>query len=270
MPALDGLTILVPESRELDLFAGMLEAEGARAWRCPLVRVRDLEDPKPALDFIHGFIADPGDDLILFTGEGLRRLIGLADAQNSAFIDAMKRCRIIARGPKPVRALREVGLAAQLAPEPQTSDGIAAALAHEKLAGRLVSLQLYPGAENLPLLTQLQEQGARLRTVIPYRYAGDAESGQVADAIAAMDDGRIAMVAFTSSSQVERLFAVAEARGLEQSLRQAMNKIVIASVGPLVSAALKGRGLTASIQPVANFHLKPLVREILRAEADRG
>ena len=267
MPGLDGLTILVPESRELDLFAGMLEAEGARAWRCPLVRIRDLEDPKPVLDFIHGFVADPGDDLVLFTGEGLRKLIGLAGEQSGAFIDAMRRCRIIARGPKPVRALREVALAAQLAPEPQTSDGIAAALAQENLAGRLVSLQLYPGAERLALLTQLQEQGARLRTVIPYRYAGDAESGEVAEAITAMDDGRIAMVAFTSSSQVDRLFAVAEARGLGKILLHALQKVRIASVGPLVSAALKARGLTATIQPADNFHLKPLVREILRASA---
>ena len=36
---LHGVTILVPESRELDLFAGMLEAHGARTLRCPLVTI---------------------------------------------------------------------------------------------------------------------------------------------------------------------------------------------------------------------------------------
>jgi len=266
MAALDGLTILVPESRELDLFAGMLEAEGARAWRCPLVRVRDLDDPKPVLDFIAQFIADPGEDVVLFTGEGLRKLIALAGDQATAFLIALKRCRIIARGPKPVRALREVGLAAQLLPEPPTSDGIALALRREKLAGRLISLQLYPGGERLPLLGQLQDQGARLRTVVPYQYAGDAESDHVAAAIAAMAKGEIGMIAFTSSAQIERLFSIAAAKGLDAPLRAALEKMRIASVGPLVTAALAAHGLVPWVQPESNFHLKPLVREILRAQ----
>jgi uroporphyrinogen-III synthase len=266
MAALDGLTVLVPESRELDLFAGMLEAEGARAWRCPLVRIRDLDDPKPALDFIARFIADPGDDMILFTGEGLRKLIALAGDRATAFLAALKRCRIIARGPKPVRALRETGLTAQLTPEPPTSDGIAAALSGETLAGRLISVQLYPGGERLALLTQLQQQGARLRTVTPYQYAGDAESDRVAAAITAMANGAVGMIAFTSSAQIDRLFAVAQAKGLGMSLRAGLEKIRIASVGPLVTAALKARGLAPFVQPESNFHLKPLVREILRAQ----
>src|SRR4029079_8138670 len=78
MGALDGLTILVPESRELDLFAGMLETQGAHALRCPLVQIVDLEDGTEAQDWIGQMIAAPFDYTVLLTGEGLRRLLTLS------------------------------------------------------------------------------------------------------------------------------------------------------------------------------------------------
>src|SRR3546814_18116028 len=74
---LDGLRILVPESRELDLFAAMLEAEGGDVLRCPLVSILDLEDRAEADAWIDLFLRAPFDDLLLLTGEGLRRLMGL-------------------------------------------------------------------------------------------------------------------------------------------------------------------------------------------------
>ena len=75
MQALDGLTILVTESRELDLFATMLEAEGARAVRCPLVQIANPEDTSEAETWIGRIIGSPFDYAILLTGEGLRRLL---------------------------------------------------------------------------------------------------------------------------------------------------------------------------------------------------
>src|SRR5262249_19370517 len=71
--------ILVPESRELDLFAHMLEAEGATAVRCPLVTILDLEDTSPVDAWVKHLIAGEFDDLILLTGEGLRRILSVAE-----------------------------------------------------------------------------------------------------------------------------------------------------------------------------------------------
>ncbi len=72
---LAGRRILVPESRELDLFARMLEERGAEAVRCPLVTIRDVEDPAPVEAWLQRLAAGAFDDLILLTGEGLRRLV---------------------------------------------------------------------------------------------------------------------------------------------------------------------------------------------------
>ena len=106
--------IAVAEARELDVFAALLERRGARVLRYPLVRIIDAPDPAPVLAFIRS-AADGGlDDLILLTGEGLRRMMSCIDRHQPAlrepFLAALLRMRKITRGPKPARALRELGL----------------------------------------------------------------------------------------------------------------------------------------------------------------
>jgi uroporphyrinogen-III synthase len=91
MSALAGLKILVPESRELDLFARMLEDEGAAAMRCPLVQICDLEDISEAQAWIEQVIAGAFTDIIWLTGEGLRRLEGRQRLRRRRFAGALER-----------------------------------------------------------------------------------------------------------------------------------------------------------------------------------
>ena len=266
---LDGLTVLIPESRELDLFATMLESEGATAWRCPLVRILDLEDTTDAEAWIDRLIAQPFQDVIWFTGEGLRRLTSLAHRQGrrEAFIAAVARVRSITRGPKPAHALRELGLSPGLAAATPTSEGILESLSSEDIRNRKIGVQLYPGEGTKAVLDALRERGANIFAVTPYRYATQADSASVVDAIHALADGRIGMIAFTSSPQVERLIEVAQEAGLEPQLKDALARIRVAAVGPVVEEALRRYGAVDVIRPQANFHLKPLVRAIVTAHA---
>lgn len=104
---LRGRRILVPESRELDLFAGMLEARGAEALRCPLVTIRDVEDPAPVAAWLRRMAEGGFDDLILLTGEGLRRLLALSRRLGieDRIVAALKSLRSVTRGPKPAQVL---------------------------------------------------------------------------------------------------------------------------------------------------------------------
>ena len=108
--ALAGRTIVVPERRELDLFARMLEQHGAITIRCPMVAISDVPDAAPVVTWLRRFTTDPPDDLILMTGEGLGRLIGFARRAGleEAFMATLAKVRKITRGPKPVRRLRQV------------------------------------------------------------------------------------------------------------------------------------------------------------------
>ena len=109
---LSGRVIAIPETRELDVFAAMLERRGATVLRCPLVAILDAPDPAPVLEWIRQFNADGCDDLILLTGEGLRRLLGCIDRHapdlRTGFVDRLAGVRKITRGPKPARALRSM------------------------------------------------------------------------------------------------------------------------------------------------------------------
>ncbi len=102
---LAGRTVAIPETRQLDLLADMLEQRGAEVIRCPLVAILDAPDPEPIEAWLKDFIARPYDDLILLTGEGLRRLVGFADRAGlkDDFVEAINRARTITRGPKPDR-----------------------------------------------------------------------------------------------------------------------------------------------------------------------
>src|SRR5271154_3871528 len=98
---LAGRRIAILEHRELDRLGGMLEAQGAMALRCPLVAIADAPDPAPVLAWLNRFVAVPPDDLVLMTGEGLRRLIGFAERAGlePAFRGALGRVRMVTRGP---------------------------------------------------------------------------------------------------------------------------------------------------------------------------
>ena len=144
---LAGRTIAVPETRELDVFAAMLERRGATVLRCPLVTILDAPDPAPVLDWARWFARGACDDLILLTGEGLRRLLACIDKHEPSlredFLAQLARVRKITRGPKPARALRELGLKSDIAAQTPTTAGVIASLAAEQLVDRSVGVQLY-------------------------------------------------------------------------------------------------------------------------------
>lgn len=144
--SLKGRCILVPQSRELDLFASMIEREGAGTLRCPLVAMRDVEDAAPIEQWLGRLSRCEHDDLILLTGEGVTRLIGFACrfGIEREVLEGMRRARKIVRGPKPTRALRNVGLSPEVIADLPTTEGIVEALRRLDLNDRRVGVQLYP------------------------------------------------------------------------------------------------------------------------------
>src|SRR5262245_16698217 len=112
MMSLQGRTIALAEGRQLEELAALLEREGARTLRCPLVNILDAPDPAPLVEWLRELIAGRFGYVIFFTGEGVRRLLGLAERQGlrDSIVAALAKTRTVTRGPKPVQALRELGL----------------------------------------------------------------------------------------------------------------------------------------------------------------
>jgi uroporphyrinogen-III synthase len=262
---LAGRTVAVPETRELEVFAAMLERRGATVLRCPLVAIRDAPDPQPVLAFARAFAAGAFDDLILTTGEGLRRLLACIERHEPAvrapFLAALGKVRRITRGPKPARALRELGLKPDIPVQPPTTDGIIATLGAASLRGRRVAVQLYGAEPNIPLIEFLSAAGAAVRCVAPYVYADAADDAAVGALIARLAAGEVDAIAFTSSPQVERLFAV----GPAPTVAAALARTLVAAVGPVVGAALARHGVQARLMPAESFFLKPLTTALEQA-----
>ena len=260
---LTGRIIAVPEGREAEVFAALLERRGARVVRCPLIAIRDAPDPGPVLAFVRAL--PECDDLILTTGEGLRRILKCIDEHagelRAPFLAALARVRRITRGPKPARALRELGLRSDLAAEPPTTAGIIAALGAQNLAGRVVGVQLYGREPNAALVEFLRAAGASVRTVAPYVYADAADDAAVRALLARMAGGELHAIAFTSTPQVQRLFAVAPA----PEVQAALARTLVAAVGPVVAATLARHGVSAQLMPAESFFIKPLTSALERA-----
>lgn len=263
---LQGRRIVVPEGRALDLFVGMIEREGALAIRCPMVAIHDAQDAAPVEAWLRRLVAGVHDDLVFLTGEGISRLLGFAGRAGiePAVVEAMRGARKIVRGPKPTRALRTIGLAPDISADPETTEGIVAALSGFDLRGQRFGVQLYPGAPDT-LSRFLAEAGASADPVLPYRYASAADEALVIQTIRAIVADEVDLIAFTSSPQVRRLDEVARKSGLAEPLRDAFARVPIAAVGPVTAEAVAAAGWRASIMPPDNFHLKPFLGEIAAA-----
>jgi uroporphyrinogen-III synthase len=265
---LNGYRILILETREEAQFSRLLAEQGADVLQCPMFTIYDAPDPAPIEAWIRRFIARPCDDLVLMTGEGLRRLMKVArrTGNDEDFVTALGKARKFARGPKPGRALREIGLEPQVTTETPTSEGIAAMLARLDLAGHRVGLQLYPDKDHSALTGAIAAQGAEVDPVLPYVYDAQAADANIVTAIDQMAQGRIDAIALTSSGQVRRLIEVAKAHGCEAQLRDGLERTPIASVGPVVSDELRTHGLRTDISPANDaFFMKPLISAMAAA-----
>jgi uroporphyrinogen-III synthase len=267
---LNGYRILILETREEAQFSRLLSEQGADVLQCPMFTIHDAPDPAPIEAWIRRFIDQPCDDLVLTTGEGLRRLMKVArriDVERD-FIAAVGKARKFARGPKPGRALREIGLEPQVTTEKPTSEGIAVMLSRVDLKGRRVGLQLYPDRDHRVLIGAIEAQGAEIDPVLPYVYDAQAADTNIVTAIDEMARRRVDAIALTSSGQVRRLIEIARAHGCEARLREGLARTPIASVGPVVSDELKAHGLHADIYPANDaFFMKPLISAMSTALA---
>jgi uroporphyrinogen-III synthase len=262
---LEGRTIALAEGRQLEDLARMLEKEGATVLRCPMVSILDAPDPAPVVAWLRELIADRFGYVILLTGEGLRRLLGFAERAGlrDAAVAALGRTRTVTRGPKPVRALKEVGLSPTVVAATPTTEGVIEALRPEPLRGQTVGVQLY-SESNPPLVDFLTSVGATGRTVLPYLYAPAADAERVADLIRRLAHGMVDVLVFTSSPQVDRLYEVARELGMQAALKQGLQRTRVAAVGPVVAENLRQREAPVHICPEQGFVMKNLVQHIKR------
>ncbi len=261
---LDGKVIAVPETRQLDVLASLLERRGAGVLRCPLVGIIDAPDAAPVVAWIERLIAQPTDLVVFYTGEGVERLLGFARRAGieAPFVAALKRVPKLTRGPKPKRALRGLDLTSEYSATEPTTAGLVATARAIPVPLRRVAIQLYSESQDPQLRDDLEQRGVQTDCVAPYVYASAADDDRVVELIDALAGGGIAAVAFTSKAQVARLFDVAQKRGLTSRLRAGLERTRVAAVGPVVNADLEAAGVRVDAMPADSYSMKPLVTSL--------
>ena len=260
---LAGKVVAVPEARQLDVLANLLERRGASVLRCPLVGIVDSPDEAGVVDWIERLIATPTDLVVFYTGEGVQRLVGFAgrSGREAAFIAALARTPKLTRGPKPKRALKALELEPEYsATEPTTAGMIEAANGIATL--RRVALQLYSQDQDRQLADYFEQRGATVDAVAPYAYASKADDERVAALIEELTAGRVDAIAFTSKAQVQRLLELAQKRGLEAALRSGFKRTKVAAIGPVVAAELTSTHISVDAMPEESYSMKPLVTSV--------
>lgn len=264
--AFAGTIVAVPEGRQHATMVQLLENRGAKVISIPLVSILDAPDSRPVLAWIKRFIAQPPDLFILLTGEGLRRLLALAEKHDlrEAFVQALQNVRTLCRGPKPEQVLATLELKATLKASEPTTEGVIATLQTVALEHQRICLQLYGEDPNERLQDFLARKGAATDTVAPYVYASKEDEDRVAAFIQQMSEDKVDVVAFTSQPQLRRLQEVAKARQLLPLLDNGLKKVTIAAVGPVVKEQLEAAGFNVAIMPERVYFMKPLVAAIVR------
>lgn len=264
---LAGLRIALPETRELDLLASMIERQGGVTLRCPLVAILDTEDVAAVEQWLDLLQFGQFTDVLFYTGEGLRRLLAFADRRGSrdAMVHALARVRKFCRGPKPARALREIDLSPEVRIEPATTAGIVSTFQQYDWNGRRLGIQLFDQSVPEQLAEFLTATGVEYRCVSPYRYAPASDEERVVELIDQLANGQLDVIAFTSAAQVDRLFEVASKRQATERLESGLNKATVAAVGPVAAQTLHDRGVAVQATPQDKYFMRPLVDSIIAA-----
>jgi uroporphyrinogen-III synthase len=263
------LRVVSLESRKSQEMRSLLERHGCAAISAPSLREVPLSDQHEAFAFGEELLRDEHPIIVLLTGVGTRMLVDALSTKHAQpdIVAALGRAKLVCRGPKPVAALKALGLKPTLvAPEPNTWNDLLALLdAQLPVAGENVAVQAY-GRLNEPLLEGLRARGAHVRSVAIYAWALPLDTAPLTAAIEDICGGGVDVVLFTAAQQVAHLFEIAERAGLAGKLAEALQKrVVCASIGPIMTEALQARGLPADLEPE-----HPKMGHLVQAVARKG
>ena len=244
-------TIAILENRAGKQLADLVRKYGGTPFSAPaLAEVPDI-DPKLIAALIASWRLQAPDVFIFQTGVGVKALFATLDrlALTEQFLKILASSLVVVRGVKPSSALRAHNVRIDIAAvDPFTTAEVLIGLAVTPLQGKHVVVQRY-GDTNVELNNALLARGSLLTEISTYRWHLPEDTQPMLSLLDKLDQGEIDVVCFTSASQVHNLFAVAAQQQREGALQVSLNKSLVASIGPVCSAALRQFSIRVDIEP---------------------
>jgi uroporphyrinogen-III synthase len=243
-------TVAILESRARDHLADLIRKHGGTPFLAPaLAEIPDV-DPARIREWIRAWSSTPPAIFIFQTGVGTRALFAATDSLGltGALLQLLDAAQVVVRGPKPTAVLRSRKVRIDVAAnDPFTTHEVLAELRETPLRDKRVVVQRY-GETNRELQAALAGEGAEVIEIVTYRWALPEDTAPLLRLIDALGRDEIDLVAFTSASQARNLFAVAQRGGKETSLQQSLGRTLVASIGPVCSAALRQLAVRVDIE----------------------
>lgn len=247
---MQGKTIAILENRSGKQLADLVRKYDGTPISAPaLSEVPDI-DLSAVEAMIKQWQAELPDLFIFQTGVGTKALFNTLDALNlsEAFLAMLAQSHVVVRGPKPTAVLRSRKVRIdQAAGEPFTTEEVLGLLSEHDLSGKTVVVQRY-GDTNLTLQHALKERGASVSEVATYRWQLPTEIQPLLDLMQGMQNNQVDMVCFTSASQVDNFFKIADDSAYSGQLKNLLNGTAIASIGPVCSKALANYDVNVTIE----------------------
>jgi uroporphyrinogen-III synthase len=263
-PSMGGRAIAFLEARRATELAQLITTYGGTPLAAPALREEPVDDPAAGGAFLDRLATRRLEVMIFQTGVGSRALFRSVEAlgRQAEWRAAVDRAVVAVRGPKPVSALRELGVRVDLrAAEPFTTAELLAALADQDLAGRAVGVQHY-GEPNEELVAALRARGAEVLEVEVYRWVLPDDLAPLHHLLDELLRARVDALLVTSQVQVRHLWQVAASAGLAAALPEMLlDRVVVAAVGPLAARSLRDHGVRVDLEP-EHPKMGPLVREL--------
>ena len=258
-----GLTVASFESRMAAEMMRLIKRQGGTPLVTPALRELPLEDNSAALRFGDQLLAKGLDVLILMTGVGTTTLFEILHHRfpKDAIALALNDTVLVARGPKPVAALKALGFQPTLTvPEPNTwADVVSTLDASRSVGGLRVAIQEY-GQANADLQEALRQRGADVVSVPVYRWALPEDTAPLKRVLREILAGHVQAVLVTNAAQIDHVMQVLEEEGLSAPFKEACKKLVVGSIGPTASDRLRSHGLPVDLEP-AHGKMGILVKE---------
>jgi uroporphyrinogen-III synthase len=272
----NGLRVLALESRRAKEIAQLIANNGGQPTVAPSTREVSSGPSAEELQFAADLLQDHFGAVIFMTGVGTRALGHAVEplCSPAQFAAALSRTKVVARGPKPVAVLRELGVPITLSvPEPNTWREILQALDQNPdkvpLPGQRVAVQEH-GVPSPELYAGLKDRGAQVFPVHVYEWQLPEDTRPLRDAVTALTQDQIDIVLLTSSVQIQHLLRIAEEMKLRDEVLNALRRTVVASIGPVTSETLRGLRISVDLEP-SHPKMGLLVKETAdrRAELQR-
>jgi uroporphyrinogen-III synthase len=242
--------VAILETRTGAHLGELIARRGGVPMLAPVLEELPDVDPQAVVALLGQWQSQPFSVVIFQTGVGTRALFQATDA--AGLTEELKRhlsnSTVVVRGPKPVGELNARGVRIDLrAASPFTTETVLAVLADLPLQGARVLVQRY-GAANQALCAALTGRGAGVQEIATYRWALPADTRPLDALLDALARSSVDAVVFTSAVQIHNLHAVAARSGRAGELPGQLNRLVIASIGPVCSRALREHGITPSFE----------------------